>query len=46
MEIAIIGTGLIGSSIALAIRSFHTHILGVDKNSTHAQKALELGIID
>jgi len=46
MEIAIIGTGLIGSSIALAIRSFHTHILGVDKNSTHAQKALELRIID
>jgi len=46
MNIAIIGTGLIGSSIALGIRGFQTNILGIDKNETNLKKALELGIID
>jgi prephenate dehydrogenase len=45
MNIAIIGTGLIGGSIALAIRGFNTHILGVDKDDKNTKKALELGII-
>jgi len=46
MEIVIIGTGLIGSSVALGIRGFQTHILGVDTNPNNTKKALELGIID
>lgn len=46
MNISIIGTGLIGSSIALGIRGFQTIILGVDQNKANLSKALELGIID
>ncbi|HRS19899.1 MAG TPA: prephenate dehydrogenase/arogenate dehydrogenase family protein, partial [Bacteroidales bacterium] len=46
MNIVIIGVGLIGGSVALAIRGFNTHIIGVDSNADHANKALELGIID
>lgn len=46
MNIVIIGTGLIGGSVALAIRGFNTHIIGVDANVEHCKKALELGIID
>lgn len=46
MNIVIIGTGLIGGSIALAVRGFNTHIIGIDSNSQHAHEALQLGIID
>ncbi|MFO7867756.1 MAG: prephenate dehydrogenase [Bacteroidales bacterium] len=46
MNIAIIGTGLIGGSIALGIRGFQTHIIGVDNNPDNISAALELGIID
>lgn len=46
MNITIIGTGLIGGSIALGIRGFNTRIIGVDTNKKHAETALSLGIID
>lgn len=47
MNITIIGTGLIGASMALDLkqRGFARHIIGVDKNPTHLQKALQLGLI-
>ncbi len=47
MKIAIIGTGLLGSSFALGLREeapVH-HIIGADINASHANKALELGIV-
>lgn len=46
MNIAIIGTGLIGGSIALRIHGFQTNIIGVDKSEENLTKALELGIIN
>ena len=48
MKIYIIGTGLIGGSLALAIKSIHkeSQILGIDANENHLEEALELGIID
>jgi prephenate dehydrogenase len=46
MNIVIIGTGLIGGSIALGIRGFNTHIIGVDSNQTNLKTALKLGIVD
>lgn len=48
MRIAIIGTGLIGGSMALTLRErkFANHIIGVDANPEHADKALELGLVD
>ncbi|MDR0941180.1 MAG: prephenate dehydrogenase [Bacteroidales bacterium] len=46
MNISIIGTGLIGGSIAMAIRGFNTKIIGVDNNEENLKTALELGIID
>lgn len=45
--VAIIGLGLIGGSIAMAIkREQNVHIIGVEKNDEHRQKALELGVVD
>lgn len=48
MKITIVGTGLIGGSMALDLkkRRFTSHIVGVDQNNEHLEKALELGIID
>jgi len=46
MNITIIGTGLIGGSIAMAIRGFSTKIIGVDSSEENLKTALELGIID
>lgn len=48
MKIAIIGTGLIGGSIALKMKTkgLATYVYGVDFNEKHLEKALELGIID
>jgi prephenate dehydrogenase len=46
--VTIIGIGLIGGSFALALRhkGIAGHIIGVDNNSEHQQKALELNIVD
>jgi len=48
MKVTIIGVGLIGGSLGIALkeRSLASKVYGVDKNSVHAQKALELGLID
>lgn len=48
MTIAIIGTGLIGGSMALALRDLKiaTRVIGVDANREHQQKALALGLVD
>ena len=48
MTVTVIGLGLIGSSLALAINdiSFCKHIVGVDINATHCKEALELNIVN
>jgi len=48
MKISIIGTGLIGGSMALKLREkgFASHIAGIDKNEEHLNDALQLNIID
>lgn len=48
MTIAVIGTGLIGGSMALALKDLKIaeKVIGVDANKEHVQKALDLGIID
>jgi prephenate dehydrogenase len=48
MNIAIIGVGLIGGSLAIDLKSrgFATSIIGVDKNINHLNIALQKGIID
>ncbi|MBS1736976.1 MAG: prephenate dehydrogenase [Bacteroidetes bacterium] len=48
MKIAIIGTGLIGGSIALKLKNnqLATHIIGVENNAIHAREALELKVVD
>ncbi len=48
MRVAIIGVGLIGGSMALALKekNFATKIIGVDENKLHEAKALELNLVD
>lgn len=48
MKTAIIGTGLIGGSFALALRDHQLsdEILGIDQNHANGERALELGLID
>jgi prephenate dehydrogenase len=48
MKISIIGTGLIGGSIALKLKNtkFTNFVYGIDQNESHISKALELKIID
>jgi prephenate dehydrogenase len=48
MKITIIGTGLIGGSLALALKDKQLagHVIGVEANPNHAEKALELGLVD
>lgn len=48
MNISIVGTGLIGGSIAISLKekNFKGKIIGVDKNELHIKKALEKGLID
>ena len=48
MNLTIIGTGLIGGSMALTLRSkdLTGRIVGVDADINNAKRALELGIID
>jgi prephenate dehydrogenase len=47
-SLSVVGLGLIGGSFALAIKNRFPDIkiYGVDRNSKHAEKALELGIVD
>jgi prephenate dehydrogenase len=47
-SISIIGLGLIGGSMALALKNknHEARFFGVDNNSKNANKALELGIVD
>ncbi|MEZ5105495.1 MAG: prephenate dehydrogenase [Draconibacterium sp.] len=48
MKTTIIGLGLIGGSIAKDLRKskFATELIGVEANSDHAAKALEIGLVD
>ena len=48
MTVAIIGIGLIGGSLALSLKEsgFAHEIIGIENNPQHAQKALNLGIVD
>ena len=46
MNIVVIGTGLIGGSMALSARGCETKIIGVDASEENLKKAMELGIID
>ncbi len=48
LTIAIIGTGLIGGSLAIALKEggIATKIIGVESNPGHRQKALDLLLID
>lgn len=48
MIVTIIGTGLIGGSMALTLKEkgFADRVIGVDASAGHLKKALELGIID
>jgi prephenate dehydrogenase len=48
MKTCIIGIGLIGGSMAIALKekNLATEVMGVDDNEAHQQKALELGLVD
>jgi len=48
MNIAIIGLGLMGGSLALSLRSkiFVSKIVGSDHNETHKEEALKLGLVE
>ena len=48
MTVTIVGTGLIGGSMALALKrhKIAKKIIGVDSNKTHIRKALDLKLID
>lgn len=48
MTVTIIGTGLIGGSMAIALKDLGiaTKTIGVDANKDHAKKAIELNIVD
>lgn len=48
MIVTIIGTGLIGGSMALALKEngFADKVIGVDANKSHADKAVAMGLVD
>lgn len=48
MNIAIVGVGLIGGSVALRLRETQQYdrIIGVDKNESNRKKALQLKLVD
>lgn len=48
MTVTIVGVGLIGGSLALALKDkgIAIKIIGVEANKDHQQKALELGLVD
>ena len=43
---AVVGTGLIGGSIGLALRARGWHVVGTDRDPGRAARALELGALD
>lgn len=43
---AVIGTGLIGGSIGLALRERGWHVVGTDRDASRAARAAELGALD
>src|SRR5690606_1984796 len=47
-QIAIVGTGLIGGSLAIQLneKGLASNIIGVDVKKHHAEKALSLGLVD
>jgi prephenate dehydrogenase len=47
-RIAIVGVGLIGGSLAIQLheKKLSSRLIGVDANSEHAEKALELDLVD
>lgn len=48
MNVSIIGIGLIGGSLGLALKEkkIAGRVIGVDTNESHRQKALEMGLVD
>jgi prephenate dehydrogenase len=42
----VVGTGLIGGSIGLALKASGWHVTGTDRNDAFAARALELGAVD
>lgn len=42
----VVGTGLIGGSVAAALRKSGWHVTGRDEVAAHAQRALQLGCLD
>ncbi|MDR0559068.1 MAG: prephenate dehydrogenase [Prevotellaceae bacterium] len=48
MTVTIVGTGLIGGSMALSLKKnkFGTRFIGVDNNELHCREAVRLGIVD
>lgn len=48
MNIAIVGVGLIGGSVAITLKekNFVKKVIGVDKSESNLKKALQLGLID
>ncbi len=46
MHVTVIGTGLIGCSLGLALRKAGHFVTGVDKNELHLQEALGRGALD
>ena len=45
-SVALVGTGLIGGSIGLALRRAGITVLGVEREPARAQAALEAGVVD
>lgn len=46
MKVVIAGLGLIGGSVALALkRQINVELKGIDKNAAHGKKALKLGLV-
>ncbi|MFA6769978.1 MAG: prephenate dehydrogenase [Bacteroidales bacterium] len=45
-RVCIVGMGLIGSSLAMALKSsgYASHIISVDKNEEHSQTAIKMGL--
>jgi prephenate dehydrogenase len=48
MDVVVIGIGLIGGSFAKDVKQLfpQAHIIGIDKNDSHLDEALELNLID
>ncbi|WP_121354910.1 prephenate dehydrogenase [Flavisolibacter nicotianae] len=48
MVITVVGVGLIGGSMAIALKEkgIASKVIGVESNPAHQQKALELGLVD